>query len=363
MKKLRIIIIFLFFFAFCFINAEASEINEEIKEELNTEILAESLDSDTESYLEMAGINTENALSPDYGKISEVLIFISEGILPQVIEKFTFMSVLCIFASLITSFEIENSIADFAVTVIAALMLYPSVINITESVRNAVTTLSVFIKSAIPLYSGVLIFSGKTATGKAYSVLTLFAAEFTDFIVTSLALPLIPIMLSLCLTSVFTGKSFDKINDKIQKLVKWVLVITVTVFSSVTSLQTAVTGNTDALTMKGARLMVSTAIPIVGSALGDALNAVNGSLAVIKSGAGAFGILAIIFIFAPVIINVTVNMLSLFGLSVICELFEMKKLNLLISGCMSLYKLLIACAFTMMAVALISSAILITVIK
>ena len=366
MKIKRISIIFIglsLLFALSVSANEESTVEAEIKEKLNTEVLSEALDAETQNYLDMSGVEESSVNYFDFGKIAETFKYISSGVIPKIFSEFSMICSLLIVASLLSSFETDKNVSDIAITVISAFMIYPKVLSLSETVKNAAASLSVFIKSAIPVYAGIITFHGKASTGSAYAALTLFSAEAADFIVTSLALPLIPLMLSLSLTAAFTGKSFDKINEKIEKLIKWVLVITVTIFSAVTSLQTVVTSDTDALAMKGARLMVSTAVPIVGSALGDALNAVNGSLAVIRSGAGAFGILAVIFIFAPVVINITLNMLSLFFLSLICELFGMNKISVLINSSMSLYKLMIASIFTMVSVAVISAAILITLIK
>ena len=358
--RLFIIIPFIFLFSLIFsINISATEIEEYI----NFENVYDSLDDETKEYLEESNITNETALSPDYNEIFETFKNIFSDYFPDVFKNFIYTFILCIIASVFNSFDYASEANELVFSVAGALMLYPPIINVSEALKNACFNVSVFVKASIPVYAGILTFSGKAVTGSTYSALTLFSAEAADFIVTSFALPLIPLMLSFCLASLFTGKAFDKINDKIFKAIKWTLVLTVTIFSTVTSLQTAVTSSGDALAIKGTRLMVSTAVPIVGSALGDALTALQGSLAIIRSGAGAFGILAVVFIFAPVIVSIILNIISLWGLSIICELFEMNKLSTLINGCLQLYKLMIASLFTMLTVGIISAAILITVIR
>lgn len=360
-KTKRLLLILIFVFLIFNINTKAKA--DSIEDKLNLEELYSAVDSETADYLSMANITGSTVLEPEYGKIIETIEFIFGSTLPSVTENFILLSVICILSSLISTFDTENNVSDFAFVSAAAFIIYPVIIRVSGAVNAACGSLSVFIKSSIPVYGGIITFSGKALSAASYTSLTLFAAEAADFIVTVIALPLIPIMLALCLASAVSGRSFNKINENIQKTVKWTLVLTVTVFSAVTSLQTVISSSTDALTMKSARLAVSTAVPIVGSALGDALSAVQGGLAVIKSGAGAFGILAVIFIFAPVVIKCSLNMFSLFALNIICELFNINKLNSLINGCISVYKLMLACSFTMVSVSIISGAILITLIK
>ena len=364
MKKVKkVITVIAFIFITILFNPSVKAEADSINEKLNLDELYSAIDSETSEYLSMAEVDYSTAGNPDYEEIIETIEFIFGSSLPSVSENFILLSVICILSSLLGTFDTENNISDFAFTAAGAFIIYPVIIRVSHAVSTACESLSVFIKTSIPIYAGIITFSGKTVTAASYTSLTLFAAQAADFVVTVVALPLIPIMLSLCLASAVSGRSFNKVNDNIQKAVKWTLVLTVTVFSAVTSLQTVITSNTDAFTMKSARLAVSTAVPIVGSALGDALSAVQGGLAVIKSGAGAFGILAVIFIFVPVVIKCSLNMFSLIAINIICELFNINKLNSLINGCISIYKLMLACSFTMVSVSVISAAILITLVK
>ena len=364
-KKTAKIIIYCIIILLCVISggfcARGDELD--LAEETGVEALYDNVDSDTASYLDMADITVESAATPDYGKILSAFGFMLEDSLSDILRNFSLSAAVCIFTSMISTSDLDGNTAELASGVISASLLYPQVLSVSNSVSTACGSISVFLKAAIPIYAGIITFSGKGVTGSTYAAMTLFAAEVTDFIVTAVVLSLIPVMLVLCLGGAFTGRSFGKIGSQIEKAVKWGLGITVTVFSSVTSLQTAVTSNTDELAMRSARLAVSTAVPIVGSALGDALSAVQGGLGIIRSGAGAFGILAVIFIFAPTVITAFLNIASLFALNLICELFELNKTGSLISGCMSIYKLMIAAVFTMLTVAVVSAAILITVIK
>ena len=81
------------------------------------------------------------------------------------------------------------------------------------------------------------------------------------------------------------------------------MVTAVTAFTGVLSVQTAVNAQVDAAAGKAAKLALTTGVPIVGGALGDAVTAIQNSVHIVKSGVGAFGILAALCLFAPAMIQ------------------------------------------------------------
>ena len=99
--------------------------------------------------------------------------------------------------------------------------------------------------------------------------------------------------------SAVSGAGLDRLAKSLYGFAKWALVLAVTVFSGFLSIQTALNAQVDAATSKAAKLAVSSAIPIVGSAFGDAIAAIQNSVHAVKSGVGAFGILAALCIFCP----------------------------------------------------------------
>ena len=58
-----------------------------------------------------------------------------------------------------------------------------------------------------------------------------------------------------------------------------------------------VSGTTDAMAMKAAKLTISGAVPVVGGILSDASEAVLVSAGIMKNAAGVYGILAVLAIF------------------------------------------------------------------
>ena len=68
-------------------------------------------------------------------------------------------------------------------------------------------------------------------------------------------------------------------------------------FSCVLTFQSIVAKSADSVLFKGVKFALSSIIPVVGSAVGDAVTTVKGSISVIKSSVGTIGAIAVLLIF------------------------------------------------------------------
>ena len=101
--------------------------------------------------------------------------------------------------------------------------------------------------------------------------------------------------------------------------------------------------------------------PIVGGAFGDAFSVLGASIGMIKSGVGAFGILASLAIFLPLCLQAAVWLGVCFLSSLAAELFSLSKLAAFLDGCATALKLLLAVIFSIGAVSVVSAAVVLCV--
>ncbi|MBR0351276.1 MAG: hypothetical protein IJH76_05635 [Clostridia bacterium] len=111
---------------------------------------------------------------------------------------------------------------------------------------------------------------------------------------------LIPIVLAISSFTIIS-KISDKIQiDKLSKLMKssvvWVLGIVLTVFVATVSLEGTLSSSVDGISAKTTKAVVSSAIPIVGKILGDAVDSVLGCGIILKNAVGIVGVLIILSI-------------------------------------------------------------------
>ena len=122
-----------------------------------------------------------------------------------------------------------------------------------------------------------------------------------------------------------------KLAEMIKKLAIGALSFAAAAFSAVLGLKSLLAGSADTLTSKGIKLALSSAVPIVGGALSDAYSSIIGSVALLKSTVGVFGVIAVVLIDLPVILQLTARILLLKLLGVLsssmgddasCEVLE-----------------------------------------
>lgn len=93
------------------------------------------------------------------------------------------------------------------------------------------------------------------------------------------------------------------------------------IFFIVISCQSIASANTDTVSARTLRLLVSNAIPIVGGTIGDALKLVGGGLVTVKNAVGTAAVVFILALYLPVLLTTWGSCLLLNLLGIVCEYF------------------------------------------
>ena len=174
-------------------------------------------------------------------------------------------------------------------------------------------------------------------------------------------LPLLRVFLALSLACSVSSAKLGKLPSSLYAAAKWTLAASVTLYSGLLSIQTALNAQVDAASGKTAKLLASSAIPIVGGALGDAVGAIQSSLLLVKSGVGAFGILAALCLFAPAMIQAGM-WIAVCALGQIAgDLLEVPKLSGLLGALGSAAKMALAVLCSIFCVTLVTAAVVLFV--
>lgn len=327
--------------------------------DVDTSGIYESLDDETKEYLgDMDGKPGEEI---NFSEVFNTLSGIISENLRKPLEAIIVISLIIIITSAVNSFEQLESIPELAGALSITVFLFPIIVSVISDLGNVCDGVSVFLMAAIPVYGTLMIAGGNVTAGTTYGTMTLGIANVISLISQKIIVPALSIILGLSISSSFSHLSVNKIMDSIYKLVKWLMIVAVTLFSGVVSMQSIISGSGDAMGLRTARLIASSAIPIVGSAFGEGVSVVRQSVNVIKSGAGAFGILASFFIFAPLGISTAIWIGVCRIEMIVCELFGTPKIEEFLSCCMSIFKMVLAVLVSLLAVSIVCAAIVIYV--
>ena len=199
-----------------------------------------------------------------------------------------------------TSGELYNMVSVIA----AVTVMAPQLLEVCESTLTDIEICGDFILVFVPVFSGVALLSGSLTSAGVYHALILGASEMIIKLSESYLLPVIGISAALAISgSVFPHSSVDSISALLKKAVTWTVSIVMSLFTGFVTLKCSITGKADGAAAKTAKMLISGTIPIVGGAVSDAYSTVKGSFEVIGGTVGAAGIVAIILMVLPKVIE------------------------------------------------------------
>ncbi|MDD6174460.1 MAG: stage III sporulation protein AE [Firmicutes bacterium] len=202
--------------------------------------------------------------------------------------------------------EITQVFSVVCVLMTASVMVTP-LVSLISGARDTALAAFAFLISFVPVYAGIMVANGQAVTAGAYSATTVAAAQGASGLLSAVVTPVLQMLLALAIVSAAAPRTnLQGIHSFLQKMVKWLLGIVMTVFVTVLSLQGAAGAAADSLTVRTAKFVIGSAVPVVGGALSDAYTSVRGYVGVLKSSVGAFGILAGGAIFLPLTVELMI---------------------------------------------------------
>ena len=125
-----------------------------------------------------------------------------------------------------------------------------------------------------------------------------------------------------------------------------------TIFVGVVSLEGTLASSVDGITAKTAKTVVSSAIPVVGKILGDAVDTVLGCGIVLKNAVGIVGVIIVIGICIMPIIKLSILFLSYKLLAIVSEPIADKNIVGLLEQIGDIFKIFlgILCALSFMLI-------------
>ncbi len=221
-------------------------------------------------------------------------------------------------------YPVQNAIA--AMCICTAL-----IVPLTATIQKAADLINggaAFLLLYVPILSGLLVSAGHEVTGASYYTTMMTAGNAVSLTAAKLIVPLMNVFLALAVTSSVSPKMrLHALCESVYKIAKWVLGFALSVFVTILSLNTFVTTSMDHVAQKALRFTVGSFVPVVGGVLGEALNTFNGSLELLKTGAGVFVIAAAAVLLLPVLVECILWQFSLFLLTSVSEMTGLSQMS------------------------------------
>ncbi len=295
--------------------------------------LGDALPDETENFMKENGLTPQDPFFVNnltYENVFEhIWNFIKSGAKAPFVSGAAILAVILISGAIQGVSSTSSAVTSKYATVIsAAAVIITPVYSVIKAGIDAMQGSSIFMTAFVPVFAVVTAASGSVATSTSMSALLLGASQAVSFISNFVVLPLMGGYLAISICSA-ASPLIAKIGiaDGIKKLSLWTMSLTSTVFIGVLGIQTAVNGAADTLSMRTAKFIVGSAVPVAGTALSEALTTVTASMGVLKAGIGIYGVIACFLIFLPLLVELILWRIMLNITASVSDLFSTTEIS------------------------------------
>lgn len=192
----------------------------------------------------------------------------------------------------------------------ALLLAGSSAVPLAECLSRTAETLEdgrLLMAGFVPVFSGFLAAGGSVTGAAAYQLMVLFLTECVMQLTASCLLPMMQAAAGLGIAdAVSPSLRLGSFADGLRSAAGWILGTVMALFAALLSIRSFVAAAADSVGARTVKLLSSSLIPIVGSAVSETYSSVSGSIRLIGAGVGAFGIAAVVFLVLPPVLSVMI---------------------------------------------------------
>lgn len=333
--------------------------------------LFEQLPPETAELLESFGIDED--LYENYGEISplkalETVAEIFRGGLKEPVKIGAVSIALIFIASLITGLSPGSSSVSSAGRQTALLCIVFYLVKATGDIfSSCCSSLEVtkdFMLVLIPVFAGIVSFSGNVSLALSFnSVVFTFAEAVAVFFETVFPVLCVVLISVACACVINPVVKLNNIGTTLSKLVNLLMAFVAGIFVAVISVRGVIAGAADTVTIRGIRFLVGNTLPVVGSAIGEALNSIVAGLGLMKNTVGVLGIAAVLVINLPMLIKVIIWKCALYFIGLVADITGFSEIKVFSENMNSVLAVITAAICYVSFVFIISIAILLTISK
>lgn len=360
----NIFIVFVLFFLICYFGVNCRAI--EPDEEYYSALIDSAIDSDTGEKLNKIGINDftpDEIFNISFSRIGE---YFHESIVDKSSEvTSSFSKILIVLIILITvkSFLCSDDGKNIKIigTITIVVLSVDICSNVLEVLLSTMKTSGSFMLSFIPIYTVILSIGGSVTSGITYNSVAFGFAQLISIFINNFATDLTGVFLSISVAfSLNSTINFNRFISGVNKFVSTFIGLLSSGFAAILSVRGVLSVAIDSATSKSIKFLIGSLIPIVGSSISDAYSTVLGSINVIKGSVAVAGIIIMLVITVPPILEGVLYCLSFTVLSYISDMAELNEVSSVIRSFYSALRTIILLNIFQLFILIVSTAIMIS---
>ncbi len=328
--------------------------------------LYDALPDKTQDFFRENGIDLgdENWVSSLSGEnvFRHIFDFLSKGAAAPLKSGAAIISVILVTAAFLSFGDTRERFtpALLAATLGVAAVTAADIWSSVSAASGAIKGCSTFMLSFVPVFASLVALSGGAVTAASMSALLLGAAQAVSSICAFVILPLMGGYLAMSMASgVSPLINQSGLVNSVKKVTLWFMSLLTTVFLGILGIQTAVNSAADNLTLKTAKFILGSCVPVAGTALSESVSTVSASVSLLRSSVGIYGVVALAITVLPIVLELVLWRISLFVCSGVAELFELSKISGLIKAVDAMVSLLLGLTLLTAGMFIISLAVVI----
>ena len=306
------------------ISAYAEDGREELSEnianllnDLDLSELQQYLDQNGDSYLfnfgntakEIVEYLINGNLGSEYGGfLNELFSIIFKDVI-NLVPAFATVTAVALLSAVVSAAEgsilgkSSAKIVHLACYSLIILILSSMLIGVVGGCTDCIDNVKKQIEIITPILATLTVLTGGTSSAAIYQPSAVFLSGGAVEIVSCFIFPATVGVVVLNFMSRFNPQmSFSGVTALLKSLMKWVIGITVTVFSIFITAQSSASSLFDGIIFKATKYVVSNSVPIVGNFLSSGFDMLSSAGLLIKSSVGVCGIILLLFeIIKPII--------------------------------------------------------------
>ncbi len=326
------------------------------------------LDADTYKMLDELGVldfSYENITGLSFNDIVGLLksLFQKKAELP--IKSSVTVLIFILLSAFLQSLKAEsddsvNMIYSTATALLVATVVLVKLTSTVSLASMAISVASNFVYAFIPVFCSIVVASGGITTGFSTNTTLLILAQGLSFISSNVFMPIVNCYLALGVTSSLRYElNLDKLLSSVKKIITTCISFVSGVFVSVLSVKTAVAGRADMLGLHSIRFAINSVVPVIGSSISEGLLSIQAYSSLIKSSVGIVGVMAVVLVFLPSIIEVVLWRISLTLCVIVSDIFGDKSVSAVLNAFLNTLLLINVILILSMVTTVISFGILI----
>ena len=222
--------------------------------------------------------------------------------------------------------------------------------------EQTVTDISEYQKLLLPAMTAALAAQGGTTAAAAlYAGSAAFNTLLSQWMV-KLLIPVQYLFLAVSMAGNVLESDFLKnLKDTMKGMLLWCLKTVLSLFTAYLGITGVVAGSADAAAVKAAKAAFGTLVPVVGSVLADASEAVLVGAGVLRGAMGIYGILAILAVFLEPFCQIGIQYLILKATAAFCGLFAPKAVTTVIGDFSEVMRMLLGMTGAICVLGLVST--------